>query len=154
MLLHRAAVIGILTLFLSLVRAHTYQYVGCFGPPTDLDRQSRNIFLSIGLCASLCAPYNYPVMAVTNETECLCGNSLPPRNRMVEESNCNTPCSGYTPQMCGGDGFFSVYYSEENEPERPPNQTSTAVVDESVATALATAQPPTQKEQLPGDSEL
>ncbi|KAI0135247.1 hypothetical protein F4814DRAFT_15482 [Daldinia grandis] len=89
----------------------TREYVGCFDSPTNLEFSRTDVFQSHGLCGEWCESNNQPVMAVTNGTGCLCGQAVPPSDRLVSDSFCNSPCSGYTPETCGGDGYFSVYHS-------------------------------------------
>ncbi|KAI0012118.1 hypothetical protein F4779DRAFT_569452 [Xylariaceae sp. FL0662B] len=154
MLFHRTTAFVIPTAFISLMQVHAYRYIGCFGPPTDLGHHFRHIFQSVGLCRDRCGASHQPVMAVTNQTDCLCGAVLPPWNRMVEESYCNTPCAGYARDICGGRGFFSIYLDEDDNSEDPPNDTSTRLVDATVATCMASSQPSAWKSQLPGISDL
>lgn len=40
---------------------------------------------------------------------CYCGDILPPLDKMVDKSKCNSPCQGYGDKMCGGIGFYQLY---------------------------------------------
>ncbi|RYP17699.1 hypothetical protein DL765_004377 [Monosporascus sp. GIB2] len=97
----------------------SYTYVGCFSRPSANSREIQNAFQSVGLCQSACMTSRQPVAALGNETSCFCGNQLPPRDQQVEEGNCNLPCPGFNAEICGGDGFFSVYFDETTDPEEP-----------------------------------
>ncbi|KAI6093917.1 hypothetical protein F4821DRAFT_7238 [Hypoxylon rubiginosum] len=117
-----------------------FTYAGCYAPPTDLDYNGRFVFQSVGYCRGRCHTLNQNVLAVTNGTDCLCGSAVPPRYRLVVDSLCNSPCAGYAMQMCGGQGYLSVYtIADPDSPERPPNQTATRHV-ESVSTSIALPQ--------------
>lgn len=76
------------------------EYVACFGPPSDFEHDGRHVFQTVGLCNQICNALEFPVIAVSNSTDCFCSNALPPLNRVVEESFCNTPCAGYAREMC------------------------------------------------------
>ncbi|RYP56439.1 hypothetical protein DL769_009911 [Monosporascus sp. CRB-8-3] len=100
-------------------QSYSYEYVGCFSQPPENSRETQNQFQSLGLCQVTCGDSHQPVAALGNGTGCLCGNLLPPLDQMVEEGNCNTPCAGFDLDICGGDGFFSVYIEEPADPEEP-----------------------------------
>ncbi|KAI0382019.1 WSC domain-containing protein [Hypomontagnella monticulosa] len=150
-----ASIIIALAAFTSTIRA--IEYVGCFGPPSDFEYDGRHIFQSVGRCNQVCSTLDFPVLAVSNGTNCFCSHAIPPPDRAVEESLCNSPCAGYAMQMCGGRGFFSVY--SELEMEEPPTVThgeesSTQPVP--AETGVALPEPPAEDTQVPlGDiSEL
>jgi len=50
-----------------------------------------------------------PVAATSAGNLCYCGSDVPPDSSKVDTSECNTPCSGYQPESCGGTNLFSVY---------------------------------------------
>ncbi|KAI0854412.1 hypothetical protein F5Y00DRAFT_6527 [Daldinia vernicosa] len=133
------------------------EYVGCFDSPINLEFSRTNIFNSIGFCWHWCGTNNQPVMAVTNGTGCLCGQAIPPSERTVPDSSCNSVCSGYPQEMCGGQGYFSVYHSVRlDELERGPNQeTSTQSIEPAdISETLPTASIENQPIPLAGSSDL
>ena len=48
--------------------------------------------------------------------QCFCGNSCPPDDLLVAESDCHQPCSGDPAQTCGGGWRISVYGLHYNQP--------------------------------------
>ncbi|KAI8964918.1 hypothetical protein F5Y11DRAFT_59296 [Daldinia sp. FL1419] len=89
--------------------ASAREYAGCFNSPTNLQFNRTHPYQSRGLCGNLCDEANQPVMALTKGTDCFCGQSAPPAEDAVADSLCDSPCSGFAMDMCGGEGFFSVF---------------------------------------------
>ncbi|KAI1143546.1 hypothetical protein F5Y05DRAFT_157113 [Hypoxylon sp. FL0543] len=118
MLFKLASVFAILA-FISTTNSLTY--MGCFGPPTNLDFNMRHVFQSVGACRLRCKTSNLPVLGVTNGTDCLCGTSVPPSSSAVEESWCDSRCSGFALEICGGRGFFSIFLIAEPEASDGPS---------------------------------
>ena len=58
------------------------------------------------LCQRLCTGHNYA--GVQWYSECWCGDAV--RYDLRSESECNTPCSGDSSQMCGGSWHNSIYF--------------------------------------------
>ncbi|KAI2781756.1 hypothetical protein F4815DRAFT_444101 [Daldinia loculata] len=141
--------------FASAVRGPP-EYVGCFDSPTNLEFSRTYVFQSVGFCGDWCESNNQPVMAVTNGTGCLCGQAVPPSERAVPDSFCNRACSGYAQEMCGGQGYFSVYTAQPDEPEQVPSQESLTQSIEPAETgeALPTASIDNQPVPLAGSSNL
>ncbi|KAH8819555.1 hypothetical protein F5884DRAFT_848870 [Xylogone sp. PMI_703] len=82
---------------------------GCFHSGEGLKLNQTYIFQSKGNCQPICVGLNQPVMATTNGSQCWCGNELPPASSKVANSFCNVGCTGYPSEMCGGNGYFTVY---------------------------------------------
>ncbi|RYO94567.1 hypothetical protein DL766_001931 [Monosporascus sp. MC13-8B] len=120
----------------AVAAGQSYTYVGCFSGPPGNSRETQNTFQSVGLCQSICEASHQPVAALGNHTSCFCGNLLPPRDQQVGEDNCNLPCAGFDLDICGGDGFFSVYSEEPVDPEEPNGTQSRGAGAE--ATGVAT----------------
>ncbi|KAI1407866.1 WSC domain-containing protein, partial [Hypoxylon sp. FL1857] len=134
---------------------HSLTYVGCFGSPTNLEFSSHRVFQSVGACRQSCTASNFPVMGLTNGTDCLCGASAPPFSNVVEESWCNSRCTGYAQDICGGRGFFSIFLLVEPEdPEEPSSESSTQSVA-SIETGVAIPQASATNSELllPGSGE-
>ncbi|RYP66785.1 hypothetical protein DL770_008736 [Monosporascus sp. CRB-9-2] len=125
----------------AVAMGQAYRYVGCFSEPPETSRETPSPFQSLGFCQDTCSGSHQPVAALANGTNCLCGNLLPPRDQLVEDGNCNMPCPGYPFEMCGGDGFFSVYFEELADSEQPSGTQSRGAGAEATGGA-ATQEPP------------
>ncbi|KAL2890134.1 WSC domain-containing protein [Ceratocystis lukuohia] len=68
-------------------------------------RAATDPLMSLGLCQSSCADYEY--FATLNGTQCLCGNSL--SGGAALENQCNIHCGGDAGQWCGGVDHLYVY---------------------------------------------
>ncbi|KAJ9256788.1 hypothetical protein DTO207G8_2391 [Paecilomyces variotii] len=101
---------------------------GCYSSSEPLKDQGSYTFQSTGYCQKLCANKGFSVMALTQGSNCLCGNVLPPTSAKTDSSNCNTPCDGWPAAMCGGDNTFSVFLTgtEENVPAYSSSSSSTS----------------------------
>lgn len=83
---------------------------GCFSSAGDLVYNSTQTYNSRGECGqTICQALGYYVAASTEGDKCYCGNTYPSNSTLVDDSNCNTPCTGYGQDACGGDGYFTVY---------------------------------------------
>ncbi|KAI1659911.1 hypothetical protein F4813DRAFT_387401 [Daldinia decipiens] len=111
--------------FASAVRG-PLEYVGCFDSPTNVEFSRTYIYQSVGFCADWCESNNQPVIALTNGTNCLCSQAVP-SFEAVSDSFCNRACSGYAQEMCGGRGYFSIYYSAQ--PDEPNQETLTQSIE-------------------------
>jgi hypothetical protein len=139
--------------FLLKPSMQAFQPIGCFAaPPEGLIDQGRFVYQSLGYCRQRCSALSLPVLGLTNGTNCLCGNSIPPPDTRVEDSACNLPCPGFVWNSCklthsmpgiailitacigGAEGFFSI------SAEEPVTETS--------ATPTSTAQPETVHSEI------
>ncbi|KAI1476988.1 hypothetical protein F4774DRAFT_220407 [Daldinia eschscholtzii] len=148
---------GTLALFELASAVGPLEYVGCFGSPTNLKYDGESIFQTVGLCASRCRGQNQLVMAVTNSTACLCGQSTPPLQLEKPDSFCNSRCPGYPTNICGGQGYFSVYYlGQPDELERVPTQEapSQSIEPVEIGDAHSTVSIENQPTPFVGSSEL
>ena len=48
-------------------------------------------------------------MGLNKGSDCWCGSALPPDSDKVDKDRCNTGCTGFGTDKCGGDNTFSVY---------------------------------------------
>jgi len=87
----------------------TLVYEGCYSSSSGLSKNSTYTFNTKGYCQQQCVPMGMAVQATSNGDECWCGDSMPPASAKVDDSKCTTTCTGYGPEICGGDGLFSVY---------------------------------------------
>ncbi|OOQ90914.1 putative WSC domain protein [Penicillium brasilianum] len=83
--------------------------VGCYSSSEGLTNQTSYTFQSSGWCYDRCTGYNAAVFALTAGSDCLCGDELPPSSAKVAKGKCSTACDGWPQDMCGGDGFYSLY---------------------------------------------
>jgi len=87
----------------------TLVYEGCYSSSSGLSLNSSYTFNTKGYCQTQCVPIDKAVQATSDGDQCWCGDSLPPSSAKVDDSKCDMTCTGYGPEYCGGDGFFSVY---------------------------------------------
>ncbi|RYP71778.1 hypothetical protein DL771_004590 [Monosporascus sp. 5C6A] len=129
----------------AVAAGQAYRYIGCFTEPPEHSRGTPDVFQSVGLCQNRCSGSHQPVAALGNGTDCHCGNldqgQLPPMGLLVDDGYCNLPCPGFYAEMCGGDGFFSVYREEPTAPEEPSGTQSQGAGAE-VTGGAATQEPP------------
>ncbi|EPE05149.1 wsc domain containing protein [Ophiostoma piceae UAMH 11346] len=83
---------------------------GCFSSAGDLVFNSSQTFNSRGECGqTICQAMGAYVAASSAGDKCYCGNTYPANSTLVDDSKCNSPCTGYGQDACGGDGFYTVY---------------------------------------------
>jgi cell wall integrity and stress response component len=75
---------------------------GCFSSPGELEFWGTIEFNSKDECGvKACkAKLNKPVAATMGGNMCYCGDKYPPKAALVNDSNCNTGCSGYDFDAC------------------------------------------------------
>jgi len=82
----------------------------CYSSSDPLEDKGPYTYQSSGYCQKLCVEtHNKPVMALTEGSDCWCGDKLPANSTRVDNSNCNAPCAGFDKEKCGGHGFWQVY---------------------------------------------
>lgn len=113
------------------------KYAGCYSSSTPLKDQGSDIYQSSGNCQPICVDKNQPVMALTEGSNCLCGELLPAESDKVGDDKCDTPCDGYDKEMCGGHHFFGVYLSGTE------NNVDSYVASSSSSSGSATTPAPT-----------
>ncbi|KAF2219902.1 hypothetical protein BDZ85DRAFT_275989 [Elsinoe ampelina] len=93
-----------------MAQLNALTYVGCFKNKGTLGDGDTYQFQSDGHCQGICVDNGkQAVLGLTNGDTCLCGSQTPNNNDKVDDSSCNSPCTGYGQHMCGGSGFYSVY---------------------------------------------
>ena len=78
----------------------TYQWEGCFSDPGTMKFNSIGQWQSKQNCHDACVPAGFSVEATTNKSACWCGNQLPPKANLVDNSKCNLNCTGYPQELC------------------------------------------------------
>lgn len=64
-------------------------------------------YQSVGWCLGKCASFKY--YALYDGKTCLCGNSEPSSDDVVDSSECDVACAGYNIQNCGGSNAYQVF---------------------------------------------
>ncbi|KAL4890025.1 WSC domain-containing protein [Aspergillus ambiguus] len=102
------------------------KYVGCYSSAGSLENEGGYKFQSPGYCLKVCNYVEKPVMAMTDGTNCYCGDEMPSSDASVSDSECNVPCAGWPDDMCGGKHAWSVYTNDSgNEGSSNSNSNST-----------------------------
>jgi cell wall integrity and stress response component len=103
----------------------------CASINTGSGSGTSSIYMSDGLCRDQCSGSSYAIIQGQN---CWCSNISPARSVTVSTSKCNTKCSGYPDDTCGGDGLWG-YMALGKDPtgtkggdSQPPPATTTAQV--------------------------
>jgi cell wall integrity and stress response component len=74
---------------------------GCFSSSGDLQFVTVPQWNSRGSCGvDTCQKMGKLVAATTGGKECWCGDKYPARNTVVEDNNCNIPCTGFGDDAC------------------------------------------------------
>jgi hypothetical protein len=84
----------------SAANLRTMKSAGCYSSSTPLKDQGSNIYQSSGACQPICVDQDFAVMAMTEGSNCLCGDMLPSEDSKVSDDKCDTPCDGYDKEMC------------------------------------------------------
>jgi len=86
----------------TVVGAREMKDVGCFNTSDPLEDHGYYIGRSVGNCQLVCIWLQKPIMALSDGTNCWCGNLIPAKSSQVSMSQCNTPCMGINTENCGG----------------------------------------------------
>ena len=95
------------------VQYNTSTYIGCYSSAGALSKSDSFTYQSYGHCQEQCIPKSgqnpHAVMGLNQGSDCWCGSALPPDSDKVDDERCNTPCTGFNTDNCGGDKTFSVH---------------------------------------------
>lgn len=101
--------------------------LGCYSDAGSLVMNNTDRFQTDGKCQPVCGNSGHAVMAIIGGSTCYCGDILPPLDKQVDKSKCNSPCQGYGDKMCGGIGFYQLYLTGlTGDVETMPNSTSSS----------------------------
>ncbi|QSZ28781.1 hypothetical protein DSL72_003286 [Monilinia vaccinii-corymbosi] len=117
----------------------TLKYEGCFSSGDGLAKNSTYIYNSRGYCQTQCAPLDHPVQATYDGDECWCGDYVPPEASLVDDSKCDSPCTGIDTEMCGGAKHYWSVYLTGTESSAPYYDPSNAQSSSSSSAAAASA---------------
>ena len=73
---------------------------GCFSSSGDFVDQGSYTYQSSGWCQKQCVALGKPVLGLNQGSNCWCGDLLPAADTQVDDSQCNTPCQGYSQENC------------------------------------------------------
>ncbi|KAJ4291358.1 hypothetical protein N0V88_006367 [Collariella sp. IMI 366227] len=83
---------------------------GCFKSSGDLEFIKTETFNTDSKCGfDICYTQGYLVGGSMGGEQCWCGNTYPPKADLVEDDNCNFPCTGYPDIACGGNEYWTIY---------------------------------------------
>ncbi|CAI4050809.1 Wsc3p SKDI_15G0530 [Saccharomyces kudriavzevii IFO 1802] len=94
-----------------------FNYEGCYNAEDvqsgGLSLKNSYLYQSVSYCQNECP--GSAVVALFNGSDCYCGNSVTFLNSLTKstDSNCNSKCSGWPYQMCGGSSYVNVYINAE-----------------------------------------
>lgn len=90
-------------------------------------------------------------MALTSGNDCYCGDELPADSDKVDDSKCNSPCTGYGQTNCGGDGVFGVYLTngDSGVPVAGGSDSSSSSSSATSTTREPESEPPTKASATP-----
>lgn len=76
------------------------KYDACYSSSEGMTFNSTAKYNSKGYCRTQCIGMGSAVTAVSNSTECWCGDELPPTSSEVDDSKCSDICPGYGTESC------------------------------------------------------
>jgi cell wall integrity and stress response component len=77
-------------------------------PITKKGADGKILVVTIGVCLDQCALAKKDVMAV-HGTDCLCGDTYPPKEKRVDDKKCDTACFGFPEEPCGNIGDYDAW---------------------------------------------
>lgn len=112
---------------------------GCYKSQGNMTIQPDVKYMSSAGCNNVCKDAKYWVSGL-HGPQCWCGFALPPKDDIVDDSNCNTPCPAWQQEACGSDDDFSVFNLGINlTPPRYDPASSTSKSSKSSPSSTATA---------------
>ncbi|CAG8804944.1 17489_t:CDS:2 [Gigaspora margarita] len=100
----------------------------------DLKTSGRNLTMYPELCIAYCADYAFKYAALSNGSECRCGNDI---TAYTNDSNCNMNCPANavnyfsnTTDNCGGKNSYSIYETIISDPYNHYNYTNVTNVND------------------------
>lgn len=122
------------------VPANALVEVGCYQTPgPSFENHGPYLFQTEGNCQLVCLELGKNVQAVSDGTDCWCGDTLPAKAYVADNSTCDTTCAGDNKSKCGGPGLLWVALTgaTRNKVGTDPNPSSSS----SAAAATPTAAP-------------
>lgn len=134
------------TVSASLLNLKPTSAVGCYKSSGSLTDQGSWTFQAMGNCQPLCVEQGLPVGALFNGSNCFCGNSMPSKDDVLDDSQCNTPCQGYPGDSCGGRSAYYWFL------DGLPFSTATASTSKPTPTTMSTTAVPKTTQAITTDS--
>ncbi|CEP25072.1 unnamed protein product [Cyberlindnera jadinii] len=106
----------VLVSVLSSLASAEYSSSGCYSLSSlesVLTSRGEYTYQTNSYCQEQCA--GYAVAATMDGSTCYCSNQLPSNISPVSSSLCSSTCNGYPQELCGGDGYLSVYANGEQD---------------------------------------
>lgn len=76
-------------------------YQGCYSSSGSMQPQRTDTFQTMETCLEhACGPMGKAVLATTHGDGCWCGDSLPAKAYLVDDSKCDMACPGYALEKC------------------------------------------------------
>ncbi|KAL8832686.1 MAG: hypothetical protein Q9170_004784 [Blastenia crenularia] len=100
----------------------SYTYLGCANASTPLALNALNKTspsMDTETCQSYCTQNNYGLSGLQTGDTCYCGNGLQSFSAIqiesgaAKDSKCNIPCKGNGTEICGAQGYLSVWNATE-----------------------------------------
>ena len=82
-------------------------YKGCYSGTPDKGTSKTSPFNSHGECADFCVKAQKPI-AYISMSSCFCVDEATTNSSLLRNDQCNSPCPGYSLDMCGGQDAFTV----------------------------------------------
>lgn len=129
--------------------AGTYTSKGCYSfsaLESYLTSKGEYTYQTNSYCEKQCS--GYAVAATLDGSTCYCGNDLPSSISSVSSSNCDVTCQGFPTEICGGDGYLSVYTNGDEDTGSSSSSTTggtTTTLSTSASQAETTTTPATSQ---------
>ncbi|OQE29355.1 hypothetical protein PENSTE_c002G02333 [Penicillium steckii] len=94
--------------------SRAWNNLGCYSSVPSLTSQSKYEYMSGGYCANKCSSEGYRVAALTGGSKCACGNEQPSKSAKVDSDKCDSLCTGFPGDKCGGDNVFTVLTTDSS----------------------------------------
>lgn len=82
------------------VAAAAMHTIGCFETGVPLEDHGEGEFVTAGSCQQICLGLDKDVLGLSLGTHCWCGDEYPPKKSQVDNSTCDTTCSGDDRTIC------------------------------------------------------
>lgn len=87
--------------------------LGCYSKVPSLTAQKEFKFMSLGWCSNQCSEGGYRIAALSDGTQCSCGNEMPSDSAKVDDDKCDKRCTGFPEDYCGGNQLLTVLSTGE-----------------------------------------
>ncbi|CAI1704739.1 hypothetical protein SEUBUCD646_0O00560 [Saccharomyces eubayanus] len=105
--------LSVLSQYLLRLVSADFNYEGCYNAEdvqsAGLSLKNSYLYQSVSYCQNQCP--DSAVVALFDGSDCYCGDSVTVLSSLTKstDSNCETKCSGWPYQMCGGSSYMNVY---------------------------------------------